>query len=375
MIDNKIPLSIDNRNLYLKKNEKFKLLYDDLNNFLSDEEYIKNKDFTEHLWFSNEIKFNNTIEGYKDDVELISSVIKDNNRSISYKKRKRIINLFRGYQYILKNKDINKETLKNLYNILSKGLLDENDLKHMGKYYREDRVFIYFSSNIDIIPDEGIEFNKIDEYMNNLFEYINKNKGDNQTDNFIISQIIHFYFVYIHPYFDINGRTSRTLSMWYLLNNNSEPYIIFNRGIPYKINDYYKIIKETKYHHNLTYFINYMMETIKKELEKEYIIDMVEQNYGSELDIINRQTIHQILSMNGILSLIDFTTFYNRYNTKIKTLDAYKKLILPLLEFNILDYDRSTKKNITPHMNNFTFKINEKKLDFDKSKIKYIKLK
>lgn len=42
MIDNKIPLSIDNRNLYLKKNEKFKLLYDDLNNFLSDEEYIKN---------------------------------------------------------------------------------------------------------------------------------------------------------------------------------------------------------------------------------------------------------------------------------------------------------------------------------------------
>jgi len=371
----KLPLSINSKNLILKKNEKFNILYDDLNNFLNDKNYILNKDFTHHSRFSSEIKFNNTIEGYKEDVDLINNVIKNKIKDIPNNKRKRIINLYKGYQYILNNKEINKDTLNTLYNILSDGLLCDYDLEHMGKYYREGKVFIYYSSNVDILPDEGVDYNDIDKYMESLFDFIKNNVYENQTDNYIISQIIHFYFVYVHPYFDINGRTSRTLSTWYLLNNNCNPYIIFNRGIPYKIKEYYRIIRETKEHNNITFFINYMMESVKKELEKEYIIDNIEINCGKKLNIVNRETLNQILTMNSIWSLIDFNVFYNRFNTKIKVLDAYKKLILPLLELGILDYDRKTKKPITNNMNNFTFKIDSKYLDYDKNKIKYIKIK
>ena len=50
------------------------------------------------------------------------------------------------------------------------------------------------------------------------------------TDQYVKSQILHFYFVYIHPYFDVNGRTSRTMALWHLLNSQAYPYIIFNRG-------------------------------------------------------------------------------------------------------------------------------------------------
>ena len=49
---------------------------------------------------------------------------------------------------------------------------------------------------------------------------------------------MHFYFVYIHPYFDVNGRTSRTLAMWYLLNEEAYPYIIFNRAINNNASNY-----------------------------------------------------------------------------------------------------------------------------------------
>ena len=70
--------------------------------------------------------------------------------------------------------------------------------------------------------------------MNQLFEFINNNElEETEINKFIKSQIMHFYFVYIHPYFDVNGRTSRTVAMWYLLNNKNYPYIIFNRAIEF----------------------------------------------------------------------------------------------------------------------------------------------
>mgnify|MGYP003296361204 FL=1 len=76
---------------------------------------------------------------------------------------------------------------------------------------------------------------------------------------------MHFYFVYIHPYFDINGRTSRTVAMWYLLNNSIYPYIIFNRGINFD-STYDKTIRECKDRYEITKFLKYMLINVKKEL-------------------------------------------------------------------------------------------------------------
>ena len=83
--------------------------------------------------------------------------------------------------------------------------------------------------------------------MNELFDFINKYSfNSSKTLEFIKSQIIHFQFVNIHLYYDINGRTARTTAMWYLLNKQIYPYIIFNRAISLNKNEYYKLIKNTK---------------------------------------------------------------------------------------------------------------------------------
>ena len=74
---------------------------------------------------------------------------------------------------------------------------------------------------------------------------------------------MHFYFVYIHPYFDVNGRTSRTMSMWYLLKNEAYPFIIFNRGISFKGSKYDRVIKDTKESNDMTCFLLMMLETLK----------------------------------------------------------------------------------------------------------------
>ena len=167
----------------------------------------------------------------------------------------------------------------------------------------------------------GIPAKDLDRYMEEYFNYVNSNNNLScSTDYFIKSQIMHFQLVYIHPYYDINGRTSRTTSMWYLLNNEVYPYIIFNRAISLNKRLYYKIIREVKEYRNVTFFLNYMLDNVKIELEKEYVMDMIGSN-SSHLTAVDYQTMYYILSMKGLLTAKDFITFYNNHNDKKKSID------------------------------------------------------
>ena len=120
--------------------------------------------------------------------------------------------------------------LRVLYDILSFNLLDERDLARMGTYYREAPVYILKNGRLDMELEEGVYYLKIAELMEYYFAFFNAPIfSQTMTDQYVKSQILHFYFVYIHPYFDVNGRTSRTMALWHLLNSQAYPYIIFNR--------------------------------------------------------------------------------------------------------------------------------------------------
>ena len=369
-----LPLSIGNKKLYILRDRIEQNIFE-LEGFLSGNNYMNSKEFSEKVLFSQEIKENNTIEGYKDDVELVSDVINKKIKLDDKNKVQRIKNLYNGYRYILKGESIDKDSLKVLYSILSKNLLSKYDISRMGDYYRKDDVYIFFSSNLDVEPDKGYAPEKLEEYMDEYFDYVNSySKGNTLTDHFIKSQIMHFQFVNIHPYFDINGRTSRTLAMWYLLNNKVYPYIIFNRGINLNKNEYYKVIREVKMYNNVTFFINYMLNNIRLELEKEYIIDMI-KSQNKDLGIIDYQTLLYILSMKSNLTVKDFTTFYNRHNDKKKVLEIYKTMLEPLIERNIIVKLRDTKGNINLSESNFLFELNKSMYENDPNKIKKLTIK
>lgn len=369
-----LPLSTEKGNLYII-NDKIKQNAMELEEFLNGNEYMNSRNFSENVLFSQEIKTNNTIEGYKDDVGLVYDIVNNKLKIADKKKMQRIKNLYNGYRYIFTNKEINKDNLRELYAILSKNLLDTYDIEKMGKYYREGPVYIFFSANPYVSPDQGIDCNKIDRCMDEYFNYVNLNNTDNTlTSHFIKSQIMHFQFVSIHPYFDINGRTSRTLSMWYLLNNKAYPYIIFNRGIILNKNEYYKVIREVKKYNNVTFFINYMLNNVRVELEKEYIIDMI-KSVNNDLSAVDYQTIYYILSMNSLLSAKDFTTFYNKHNDKKRALEVYKTMLEPLLDKNVIVKLRDTKGNISSLESNFVFELNKSMYENDPSKIKKLIIK
>lgn len=378
-MNNKIILPLKNNNRYFYINEDMlKEKEEELEEFILKSGKMNTLSFAKKVLLFNEVQSNNSVEGYYDDIEKIKKVVNEKKiyKNSQEKDKLRIINLYEGYRYILDNKDITKETLKELNSILSKGLLDDEDYKNMGEYYRKNPVYIYYSSDVTKRPDMGLDASLIEDKMDELLDFMNNYSfDDTKTMSYLKSQILHFYFVYIHPYYDVNGRTARTTSMWYLLNNNVYPYVIFNRGIQINKNEYYKIIRETKKYSDISLFLKYMMNTVLAELEKEYIMQLIANSCSKKLETLDYQTLHYFLSIKGNITVSDFANMYNRYNNKKKVLKIEEEMILPLIEKDILIKTRETNGHLSSFKNNYELAFNFKYVDYDDNLIKNIHVK
>ena len=364
--------TINGANIRINR-EYLKTYEEELLELLDGLEYMRTLKFARSMMISQEIKSNNVIEGIKDDLSIIDKVITQRKDDLSQTERQRIINLYHGYQYILTHKNINKDSLKELYQLLSENILDPRDRIRMGEYYRTAPVYIIKGNRLDVEPFMGIDENKIEYYMSQLFNFINNEiLEETEIDKFIKSQIMHFYFVYIHPYFDVNGRTSRTVAMWYLLNNKNYPYIIFNRAIAFNQKDYEPNIIKGRAYGDITLFIKYRLESVEKELEKEYIIHAIDEKTDEYLSKYDLQMLEYLLTMNGNITIKDLITIYNRYNSKEKISKIFEEKIKPLLNKKIMLPKRYTKKYITSTIQNMEIKLNPEVLELDKSKIKHL---
>lgn len=236
-------------------------------------------------------------------------------------------NSHEAYDYILKNKKINKESLKKLYETISRGELEKEEIKVIGKYYRTSDEFMFSKVN-NTQKRIGASPKEVERYMDKLIGYINI-KDD--TDDFIKSQIIHLYFVYIHPYPNINGRTSRTLASWYLIKKKKYPYILFSRASSFHPISYSKAISSIYHHGDITPFLKFML----KETEKEILIMQTIEKITSLLNIDELKLLEYLLTIKNpnIESLSRMNYIHNRYiptieiEEKIKQLSSLKILI------------------------------------------------
>lgn len=308
----------------------------ELYRFLEGEEYFRSESFVHRALFGEEIRANNQIEGYNDDIEVIKRAIENASSIKNSEQKTRILNLYNAYRYILEGHTINKESMNALYKIASDGVLDEFSLTHMDEFYRTREVFIVNSKD-GLDSSKGMPVEKLDEFLEAYFNFLNTEIAGDETEEYIKSQILHFYFVYIHPYFDVNGRTSRTIAMWYLLNKKAYPYIIFNRGISFKGSSYADAISRSIKTRDMTYFLKLMLETLQLELEKEYVIHRAHFYAKGELDIKDVETLHLFLSYYGRKTLFDFAFLYNSKNDYKTVKDIYENMITPLLDKGILD--------------------------------------
>jgi Fic family protein len=175
-----------------------------------------------------------------------------------------ISNIHEALGFTLENihKPINEDILLAIYRLVTKNTLDKED---QIKKYRNDAVFI-FDPNLGESIYEAPDYRMVQPLMDLLFDFINKDDG---LHPIIKSAIIHFYVVYIHPFFDGNGRTARCLAYMYLLQKEYDAFKFFSLSslVMEESNKYYKAIKDVEENEfDITYFVMFYNETILKSV-------------------------------------------------------------------------------------------------------------
>lgn len=240
-----------------------------------------------------------------------------------------IKNMIAAVEYIAKEKpEFNKENLRKLYSILSKDSLDAELCLKEGEYYRHDEVFID--------SFEGAPPKLIDECMESLFSFANDPECI-KKHSILLPYICHYYILYVHPYFDFNGRTARMVSFWLsYINDIAGAPLFMSEAINESKGDYYRALTNTRITNNdLTYFLIYILETsikysfiyknleeIKEELLKSGdTLTSTEWGYVKKILIHNPDSyfnhkmfsayIHSKITKQGAIKILDNLTSYN----------------------------------------------------------------
>ena len=225
------------------------------------------------------------IEGVNTTRKQIEQIIKTNKPQNHNDKI--IINMVNGLNYIKNTKEFNKDSLKELYNILSNGCLDKKD-EIGNNYYRNDMVYI---SNY-----EGCPVDKIEKCMDTFFDFINNNL-DNKDPiiKLLLPFIAHYYIIYVHPYFDFNGRTARMVQIWIFMLTNNSTSLFLSEAINDNKNYYYKTIENTRNSRNdLTYFITYLFDLINTYSIVSKNIDEIKNEIEKEGESISANELHYL---------------------------------------------------------------------------------
>lgn len=259
------------------------------------------------------------IEGVNTTRKQIEKIIKENDPK--NQNDKIIINMFNGLEFISHTDEFNKDTLKKLYDTLSKDSLEkENQIG--DNYYRDDIVYI---SNYIGCPKE-----KIDDCMNSLFDFVNENLNSKDlTMRLLLPFIAHYYILYIHPYFDYNGRTARMVQIWiFLLTNNMET-LFLSEAINDNKKDYYMAIENTRNSRNdLTYFITYLIRLINSYSLVAKNIDAIKSEIESDGESISINDLHYLkrIIINKNVKWFNFKKFI-----EFERLDITKQGALKIL--------------------------------------------
>ena len=151
---------------------------------------------------------------------------------------------------------------------------------------------------------------KIIEAMNSALSILN----DNSLPYIVRAAVFHYFFGYIHPFYDGNGRLSRYISSYYL-SKVLDPIAALRLSIACKNRqkDYYEAFKVTNDVRNkgdITYFVLQFLDILKTGLE-DYLDDLTDkvnqyhyyQKKQSQLDLDHS-------SRTILETVIDYTLFY-----------------------------------------------------------------
>ena len=243
---------------------------------------------------SNELYKTNKIEGIEIVKSEIHTSLKDNQKF--NKKSNKLDGIIKKYKDIMEKnfKDTQHidslSSFRKIYDEMFEDFEKSGNYKLDGKYFRKDTVKVINglgnTIHIGINGEEAIEKN-----MENLIQFMNRK----DIPFLVKASISHFFFEYIHPFYDGNGRFGRYLLSLYLARKLD---ILTAFSISYSISknldDYYKSFVEVEDVNNygeITFFVENILETIKSG--QEMIIELLNDSvmrFNHSMEILNELT-------------------------------------------------------------------------------------
>ena len=210
---------------------------------------------------AEEVYYTCSIEGAKTTIKRTKQVMKDN-KPKDYSE-KMVYNSYRATKYlniVAQGRLLTEKELFELWRILTKDACENMDIQ--GPRYRIGNVQVgtYFP------PDTKV----VEPLMKCFFEFMHK------KDNLHVlvkAAILHFYFVFIHPFCDGNGRTTRMISTDYLIRMGLDKFkaISLSKEIHATVKSYELAFDNSENEYNdITFFIEYYLNMIQTTLTNIY---------------------------------------------------------------------------------------------------------
>ena len=243
---------------------------------------------------SNELYKTNKIEGIESSKSQIYSSLKENGKL--NKKENKLDGIIKKYKDIMEKnfKDTQHieslSSFRKIYDEMFEDFEKSGNYKLDGKYFRKDTVKVINglgkTIHIGINGEETIEKN-----MENLIQFMNRK----DIPFLVKASISHFFFEYIHPFYDGNGRFGRYLLSLYLARKLD---ILTAFSVSYSISrnldDYYKSfveVEDVTNYGEITFFVENILKTIKNG--QEMIIELLNDSvmrFKHSMEILDELT-------------------------------------------------------------------------------------
>ncbi|PAD69955.1 hypothetical protein CHH83_05995 [Bacillus sp. 7586-K] len=211
----------------------------------------------------DELLSTNEIEGVRSTKAEMKTVIEIVVSKDAPKKKVRHLSLMKTYFSLFNERNVvikNIEDIREIYNELVKEeIKKEEELD--GVLFRKEAVDVITSTekvvHRGVYPEKAIQ-----THLSNFIDYLN----EHPSPMLYKIAIAHYYFGYIHPFYDGNGRTSRYISSMYLMDELDK---LTAMSLSYSTNKmkqlYYESFSECNDPKNkgeLTYFCKVFFEII-----------------------------------------------------------------------------------------------------------------
>ncbi len=232
---------------------------------------IPERDSTQYLISSimEEAIASSQMEGASTTRKVAKDMLRKQSKPVN-KSQQMILNNYNTIRYLVDNREqaFSMDGLKSIHISIANRTLDNAEDEGRIRTGNDVLVMDGITGEVAHTPPDVME---VEGLLEGLCDFANDESSDPFVHPIVKGIIMHFMISFIHPFVDGNGRTARSIVYWYLLKNGywMTEYLSISRVIYKSKKKYEKAFLYTEHDElDLTYFINYHLDSMKKAYEE-----------------------------------------------------------------------------------------------------------